>query len=145
MAEKPTKLTVKDVLTSSGRYPEREQLADENVQFNATVMAAKISLLAQELGYTGKINDVSSGFRPQLANAATPGSAKRSLHMEGRAVDLVGQEFGKFIRAHADGPEALRRNKLFMESLEQTVGKYTGWTHIDNGDRPDRPNREFKA
>lgn len=134
-----TKITEEDILTSSGKYPERAKQATALVRMEARITAAKINLLLEELSYVHELK-VSSGFRPALVNAATPGAAKRSLHMDGKAVDFLGQELGIAIRAHPDGPEVLRKHGLFMEALEYTAS----WTHIDRGTRSDRPSREFR-
>lgn len=132
-------ISEEDIITSSGKYPERAKQATALVRMEARITAAKINLLLEELGYVHELK-VSSGFRPALVNAATPGAAKRSLHMEGKAVDFLGQELGQFIRKHPDGAEILRKNGLFMEALEYT----SSWTHIDRGARSDRPSREFR-
>lgn len=128
-----------DILTSSGKYPERAKLADAATVLNATLLASKVARMLLSLGYEQPLK-VSSGFRPPAVNAATPGAAKRSLHMTGQAVDFEGQELGKFIRSHPRGPEVLRAEGLFMEALEATPT----WVHIDMGVRPDRKSREFR-
>lgn len=133
-----TKITEDDIITSSGKYPERAKQATALVKMEARITAAKINLMLEELGYVHELK-VSSGFRPALVNAAV-GGAKRSLHMDGKAVDFLGQELGQFIRKHANGAEILRKNGLFMEALEYT----SSWTHIDRGARSDRPSREFR-
>lgn len=133
-----SKITEEDILTSSGKYPLRKEQATALVRMEARITAAKINLLLEELGYVHELK-VSSGFRPALVNAAV-GGAKRSLHMEGKAVDFLGQELGQFIRKHAQGAELLRKHGLFMEALEYT----SSWTHLDRGVRSDRPSREFR-
>lgn len=136
-----TKITEDDIITSSGKYPERAKQATALVRMEARITAAKINLMLEELGYVHELK-VSSGFRPALVNAAV-GGAKRSLHMDGKAVDFLGQDLGRAIRAHPDGHEMLRKNGLFMESLEATKSASGGWVHLDRGNRKDRPNREF--
>lgn len=133
------KLTANDILTSSGRYPERAKAATDEVRANAAVLASKINLVCDELGYDGEL-DVTSGLRPEAVNAGVPGSAKRSLHIKAMACDFKSQGLGLAVRAHPNGAEILRKHRLFMEALESTPT----WTHIDQGSRADRPNREFK-
>lgn len=132
------KLTELDILTSGGKFPGRKDQASAIIRMEARITAAKLNLLLEELGYVHELK-VSSGFRPPSANAAA-GGAKRSLHMEGKAVDFLGQELGQAIRAHAQGAELLRKHGLFMEAIEYTAS----WTHIDRGTRADRPSREFR-
>lgn len=134
-----SQITVKDLLTSSGKYPDRAALASTADLDNAHYLVEAVNLLFKQIAYRGRAV-ISSGFRPAAVNAATPGAAKRSLHMKCMAVDFEGQELGQAIRAHHDGAAELRRGRLFMESLESTPT----WTHVDSGQRADRPNREFK-
>jgi hypothetical protein len=131
-------ITANDILTSSGKYPLRKEKATAEIRMNARILAAKVNAALNELGYTGEAK-ISSGFRPPEANAAA-GGAKRSLHLQGLALDFVGQEIGRAIRAHANGPEILRKHSLFMEGLEYTAS----WTHLDLGTRADRSSREFR-
>jgi hypothetical protein len=133
-----TSLTELDILTSSGKFPGRKDQATALIRMEARITAAKLNLLLEELGYVHELK-ISSGFRPPAANAAA-GGAKRSLHMEGKAVDFLGQELGHYIRAHPQGAELLRKYGLFMEALEYSAS----WTHIDRGTRADRPSREFR-
>lgn len=132
------KLTEEDILTSSGKYPLRKEQATAEIRSNARIMAAKANMALDELGYTGP-RTISSGFRPAIVNAAV-GGAKKSLHMQGLAIDFVGQEIGKLVRSRADGPEILRKHSIFMEALEST----STWVHWDLGKRADRPSREFR-
>lgn len=135
-------ITAEDILTSSGKYPERRDKADAEIRMNARILAAKVNLLLTDLGWTGRVT-VSSGFRPPEVNAAVPGAAKRSLHMRGLAVDLAGQDVGLAIRKHPQGAEFLRKHSLFMEALEATKSASGGWLHLDLGVRKDRESREF--
>lgn len=133
-----SKITEDDIITSSGKYPERAKQATALVRSNARIVAAKANMALDELGYTGP-RIISSGFRPAIVNAAV-GGAKKSLHMQGLAIDFVGQEIGLLVRSHPNGPEILRKHKIFQESLEHTKN----WSHWDLGERADRPSREFK-
>lgn len=134
-------LSANDILTSSGKYPERAKLAGASITMNAAQLAAKVDRVLAAIGYTGP-KTVSSGLRTPSTNAAA-GGAKRSLHLTGQAVDFETQAIGLAIRAHPKGAEALRKEGLFMEALESTKGKGSGWTHLQDGGLKDRPNREF--
>ena len=84
-------LTVDDVLTSSGKYPERAKLATREIRFNAQALVEKINkvITSYENGHSKTENiELSSGFRPPLVNAATPGASETSWHMTGHAVDI---------------------------------------------------------
>lgn len=93
--------------------------------------------------------EVASGFRPSAINAKVPGSAKKSLHMLGRAIDLKdpGNNFKLAFQPliNPDHAKLLRRWELFMEHPEWTMGKdrKNGWIHLDIGPRADRPTRTF--
>lgn len=76
----------------------------------------------------GKPMSVNSGWRPPEVNAATPGAATHSKHMEGLAVDI----------ADADG--AVRTWVLANLALMQELNLYfedfrwtPGWTHFQLG------------
>lgn len=136
------RLTADDILTSSGKYPERAIGATVGLCAELRILAERINRVLDAIGYTGPVK-VSSGYRPKAANAAA-GGAPMSAHMTGSACDFETQAIGLAIRAHPKGAEALRKEGLFMEALESTKGNGIGWVHIDKRERPDRPNREFK-
>lgn len=145
-------ITVDDVITSSGRYPERAnspELTDE-VKSNIAGLVNKVNRLLTEIKWNRAV-DISSGFRPSNVNANVKGSAKRSLHMTGQALDIVQpkdmNELGLLIRKtqNNEGIKGiLGRNGLMMENVEATVGKNTNWVHLDVKMRSPRPSMEFK-
>ena len=132
-------LTIDDIITSSGKYPDRAKHQTAGVaRINADILIKRVNAFLNELGWQQPVV-VSSGFRTPEANAAA-GGAKRSLHQMGLAVDIADpkQELGKAIRAN--GGALLRKHGLFMEALEHSPT----WTHLDCSPmRQDRPNREF--
>lgn len=131
-------LTVDDLITSSGKYPERaksKELTSE-VRENLKTLSGKVNALLSDLKQNSK---VSSGFRPSAVNTATPGSAKKSLHMIGKAVDLVDAD-GLLKGLIQNAPGLLSKYGLWMEDEASTPG----WCHLDFGTRPDRPVRIFK-
>jgi hypothetical protein len=85
-------LSVDDVLTSSGKYPERAKFATMAIRINAQSLIEKINKLATSFQNGHPKPDkilLSSGFRPPLVNAATPGASATSWHMTGHAVDIA--------------------------------------------------------
>lgn len=79
-------ITAKDVIDSSGKYPDRSMFADAAVLENAGALAAALTRLETSFG---RAFELSSGFRPQHVNKTTPGAAAGSLHMQGKAADVV--------------------------------------------------------
>ena len=70
-------ITVDDVITSSGRYPERKEspeLTDE-VKSNIAGLVDKVNRLLTELKWNKNVS-ISSGFRPSNVNIKTKGAAK---------------------------------------------------------------------
>ena len=136
-------ITKEDAITAAGKYPDRLTHVEctEEVKNNLETLLEKINALLNELGIE-KV-EVTSGFRPAGVNAATQGSAKKSLHMQGRACDILDdtkQTLGNSIK---NKPELLVKYGLWMESLDHTKGKFTNWVHLDCGVRKDRPIRIF--
>lgn len=133
-------------LTSSGKYPDRKNSPSctNEVKTNALDLISRVNALLIDLGYVDDV-DVSSGFRTPEANAHTPNSAKKSAHMSGKGIDLTdnkNQTLAKLI--YGDGSGALlRKHRLMMEKMSNTVGKYTNWVHLDTVERIDRPDRSF--
>lgn len=137
-------LSLNDVVTASGRYPERAKSPEltDDVKSNINDLIDKVLSLLLDLGI--KQVSVSSGFRPSAVNAATKGAAKKSGHMAGKCVDIVDdkdQTLGKLI---ASKPELLRKYGLFLEDLASTKGQNSNWAHLDTIERKDRPSRTFK-
>lgn len=132
-------ITLEDLMTSSGKYTDRmnDPTCTQEIKDNGVMLINKVNQLLEELGITEVT--ISSGFRTPEANAALSNSAKKSLHMSGRAVDLSdpNHEIANKILTQ---PELLKKYSLWLESIESTPG----WTHLDNGDRTDRPLRMFK-
>lgn len=131
-------LTLSDLLSSSGKYPERANSPEltQELKDNGTRLVGVINSLLTELGITGV--KVSSGFRPSSVNANVPGAAKKSLHMQCLAIDLEDKD-GKIGKIVASKPQLLRKYGLFIENIEKTKG----WMHCDLGSRLDRPSRMF--
>jgi hypothetical protein len=127
-------------ITASGKYKDRldsNELTKE-VKDNAVLLLNKVNQLLKELGIDKA--SVSSGFRPSAVNAATKGAAKKSLHMIGKAVDIVDPKNELYDKIFAR-PDLLTKYKLWMEDKSATPT----WAHLDDGDRPDRELRVFKV
>lgn len=130
-------ITIKEYLTASGKYPEREKLGAGVLSINAEILLKKVNAFLDEIGWHEPVK-VSSGFRPPAANAAA-GGASKSGHLVGLAVDLVDTDGALKDYIRRDGGNLLRKHGLMMERAESTPG----WLHLDIIDRKDRPNREF--
>lgn len=135
-----TLITLKDYLTASGKYPDREnssELTPDKLE-NASLLLKRVNALLAEAGILSV--SVSSGFRPQAANTAA-GGAKNSLHGTCLAIDLLDDKSQSL--ANKMTPELLRKHDLFMENEAYTKGKFTNWVHLDIGQRADRASRRF--
>ncbi len=137
-------ISLSDYLTASGAYPEREKSPEitPEMRNNAEKLLKAVNSLLSEIDV--KFAKVSSGFRPAAVNAGIANAAKKSLHTQCLAIDLLddkSQSVGKKIAAN---PELLRKHGLFLEDLDSTKGKSSNWIHCDLGSRADRPSRIFK-
>lgn len=145
-------ITVDDVITSSGRYPERAKSSEltAEVKSNIAKLVDKVNALLTEIKWDKEIS-VSSGFRPSGVNANVKGAAKKSAHMTGKALDILQnkkdkQELGYLIRKiqNNEGKKGLLgRHGLMMEKIEKTLGQNTDWVHLDVIERTERPSMEF--
>lgn len=112
-----------DVLTSHGKYPERER-SDEcssEVRIKAADLAERVSRLVDHLGIKPII---SSGFRTTEANRKAGGS-RSSAHLSGEAVDLEDKD-GKIDAAISADPSLLATYDLYREHPDYTIG----WCHL---------------
>ena len=128
VAEKSTftALTVNDVITSSGRYPDRAKSPHltEDVKKNIEELLKRVNPLLKELGIEKP--SLSSGFRPPEANAGVANAGKRSAHMSGEALDLFmikGKEFDI-------DEKLLEKHNLYQEKSAYTKGKHSSWIHL---------------
>lgn len=131
-------ITLDNYFTANGKYPERAthpELTNE-LKANAIKLLAKVNPFLEELGVKNPI--VSSGFRPSDVNAATPGSAKRSLHMSCLAVDISDPD-GKLDALVASRDDLKKKYDLWQESLDKTPK----WLHIDCKNRGKRKANTF--
>lgn len=134
-------MNLKDYLTASGKYPNREnhkELTEELLR-NADQFILGVNNFLKEVGIDPTVIKISSGFRPSEVNANVKGSAKKSLHMQCLAVDIVDVS-GELYKKATEKPEILRKYGFFVEDRSATPT----WLHIDKGVRSDRPSRIFK-
>jgi hypothetical protein len=130
-------ISLKDYITASGKYPEREKSPDltPEVIKNAEQLLSKVNNVLNTLGIKNVI--VSSGFRPSDVNKGIKGAAVKSNHLIGKAIDLSDPK-GELDRALEINQELLEAYGLWQEHPSKTIN----WAHLDMGDRPikDRPN-----
>lgn len=114
------------------------ELTDE-IRANAKDLCDRVGAMLVALGVRSL--SMSSGWRPAEVNKKIKNAAKKSLHMTGKAIDLVDtreQELYNKIAAH---PELLEKYGLWLEDGNSTLG---GWIHLDTGVRSPRKIRIFK-
>lgn len=128
-------------ITASGKYKDRllsSELTKE-IKDNAIILLNRVNQLLKELGI--KSVSVSSGFRPSAVNAAIKGSAKKSLHMLGKAVDIADPKHELYKKIE-EKPELLKKYGLWMEHKDNAPT----WCHLDCSNlRVDREVRIFRA
>lgn len=131
-------MTSLDILTSSGKYPDRAKHPEATKEVLDNIERLLIAVCSLFASLPVALPKVSSGFRTTEVNANLANSAKKSLHMKGLAVDLEDKDgsLGKLIK---NNPQLLKDNNLWLEDLASTKG----WVHLDLGLRSDRPSRVF--
>lgn len=143
---------LKDLLTSSGTYPEREDKATDEIKENAISFLSNVNAYLEELTKDSphKAKRITSGFRPAEVNAKTKGAAKKSLHQTGQAIDILDtkdQDLAKLAVADAEkGKDSLAtKYGVWIEDPAHTKGKWTNWLHLDcSKTRKGRAVRVFK-
>lgn len=118
-------ITLDDLLTSSGKYPERKDSPEctEEVKTNAKELLSKLNQLLMEINI--KECKVSSGFRTQAANDVTKNSAKKSKHMTGNAIDI--QELDGSLKKLVT-EDLLEKHGLYCEHFDYTKT----WIHFQD-------------
>jgi hypothetical protein len=100
-------------------YP--DELTDE-LRRNAGVTVDRINGL---LNIFGENRNLTSGWRPAVVNAKTPGAAKFSKHTTCEAGDVEDHD-GTFDEWCFDNPKMLEQIGLWQEHPASTKG----WTHL---------------
>lgn len=124
-------MTVDDVLTSSGQYPDRriKWPVTQVMLADAHVLSVRATQLLTSYASTRKPDEpeprVTSGYRPTEINTKVKGAAKGSNHLLCRAADISDP--------HADlatwclgNLDLLEHFELWMESPKHTPG----WVHL---------------
>lgn len=138
-------ITLSDYLTASGTYPSRATHKEltEAYKSNAVKLLEAVNSFLDEIGYTGP-RKVSSGFRPSEVNSSTPGAAKKSLHMQCLAIDILDDSKQTLAKLCQANPKIMKKYGIFLENPEYTKGKVSNWTHLDiSPTRSDRASRMF--
>lgn len=125
-----------------GREKTYSQELTQEIINNINCLLDKVNLLLFELNI--KKAKVSSGWRPAAINAATSNAAKKSLHMTGKAIDILDDKDQSLAHLILSKPELLTKYELWIEDPGHTKGKNTNWVHLDIGTRSERPLRLFK-
>jgi hypothetical protein len=130
--------SVDDILTTGGLYPERATFADAKITANATEMAKRVTMLLQSFSGTAphgaKQRALTSGFRPDAVNAATPGAAKGSLHKLALAADIEDDDRELAVYCLSD-QKLLEHIGLWLENPQHTKkrradGSWARWVHV---------------
>lgn len=137
--EKPTITVEAYLMGRDKKYP--EELTSDIIT-NCTILLEKVNALLFSLGI--KEAKVSSGWRPAAVNAGVKNAAKKSLHMTGKAVDIMDDKGQSLAKKILEKPELLKQYDLWLESPDNTKGVNTNWVHLDIGVRYERPVRIFK-
>lgn len=143
-------ITLKDLLTASGKYPQREKHKEVTAEVitNGKNLIDKVNRLLKDLGISQVV--VSSGFRPSEVNGATPNAAKKSLHMTGQAIDIEDtkdQYIAKLVQSKEEASKKgfLVNYGLWLEHPDNTKGANSNWAHFDcSTSRANRKVRVFK-
>lgn len=124
-------VTAKDILDSDGRFPERRNGANQWQRDEAAALAARVNHLFLKLGMKDR-PAISSGLRDKASNQAA-GGARKSAHLEGKAVDFADSD-GRLKKAAVTAEEAaagfsqrLADCGLRMEHPSSTPT----WAHFD--------------
>lgn len=119
-------ITADDILTTSGRHPERAAWVSPAVEANAAVLAAKVDALLTIFGESRK---VVSGFRDMLSNRALRkrGADPYSRHQTGEAADLE-DTMGRLKAWCLAHPDALQTVGLWCEPAHLTPT----WLHVQS-------------
>lgn len=134
-------ITGRDILDTSGKYPDRVMYATPEIVANADNFAAKLAKLESAyLGAHGSLAEpfeLSSGLRPDHVNAATPGASPNSAHKYGRAGD-VRDRLGRLAIFCLCDQALLAHLGLYLEDPRYTVKfdaatkLWVAWTHLQD-------------
>lgn len=125
-----TDLTVKDILTSSGKFPDRPKKWPPNAfqVGNAGELAARLNRLQTSFGKQLKL---SSGYRPKAINDQwlKKGGSPDSWHLDAAAADIEDPK-GILAKWVHDEEGLVAHFGLWMEKTNRDNGKPRGWVHF---------------
>jgi len=133
-------ITPKDYLM--GRDSQYPQELTQEILDNIIILLEKVNAILWELKITKA--SVSSGWRPAAINSQVTNAAKKSLHMTGKAIDILDDKNQSLANKILTQPDLLKKYNLWLEDPACTKGKVTNWVHLDFGSRSERPLRMFK-
>lgn len=137
-------ITLDDVLTTSGKHPERPRQWPPSAELlaNGEALAHAVTLL---LTAFGRSRSLTSGYRPPVVNASTPGAAAHSLHELCEAGDIADNDraLARFVVVNVP---LLERIGLWCEDPRYTWKKLADgtivfWLHVQL--RPPPSGRRF--
>lgn len=133
-------------LTASNVYPDRAKHKELTPALlaNANSLLVKVQAFFKDLGLNLENYKISSGFRPSEVNGALANAAKKSLHQQCLAIDIMddkNQGLAKLVQSRAD---LRRKHGIWLEDPSYCKGKYTNWVHLDiSSVRPHQDDMEF--
>jgi hypothetical protein len=121
-------ITAKEYFARNKKPISASEILEEHL-INSKVLIIKVNALwvAFEKDNGNRPLIVSSGYRTKAINASIKGSAKRSHHMMGNAVDIQDrqQTLQRWLKTPA-GLKALEDNGLYVEDFKYTKT----WVHL---------------
>lgn len=126
-------ITVDDILTSSGKYPERAKHLEctNEVKSNAAKLCDAVNKLLTELKWSKPVS-ISSGFRPSAVNTNVKGASKKSNHMVSKACDII--DDGSLCLLLFKNQDICKKYNIFIEdprwTLKGELSSLKGWCHL---------------
>lgn len=120
-------------LTASNAYPERAKHKELTPALlaNANTLLSTIQAFFKELGLNLENYKVSSGFRPSEVNNAISNAAKKSLHQQCLAIDILDDKNQSLAKLMQQNASKRKLKGIWLESPAHTKGKNTNWVHLD--------------
>ncbi len=123
-----TDLTVKDILTSSGKFERRPRKWPPNAfqVGNAGELAARLNRVQTSFG---RQLILSSGYRPKEVNDNTPGASPDSWHIDCAAADIEDPD-GQLCAWVHEEQDLVAHFGLWMEKTHREDGSRRNWVHF---------------
>lgn len=123
-----TPILVKDILTSSGKFPFRPKRWPPNAFQVGNAGELALRLNRMQVSY-GKQLVLSSGYRPKAVNDKTPGASPDSWHLDCAAADVEDPK-GELANWVHDEEALMAHFGLWMEQTHHADGSPRGWVHF---------------